>query len=106
MKKLIFGLLFLVGCATPTRYDACTQVNAGKRFDGYTVYSCPHPFLTMGYQDRGYAADSKTTGYGYGANWKRGITDKSTHEVFFWDRFPESLDHEAQHVAGTIRDDQ
>ncbi len=102
-----FIVLLAAGCATPTRYDACSRVAADRRFEGYTVYSCPHPFLTMGEQDRGYAADARTgTGYGYGARYARGLTDWSTREVFVWDRYPEALDHEALHVNHQIADDR
>ncbi len=108
MKRCLVALfLFAAACGTPSRYDACTRVNASPRFTGYTVYSCPHPFLTMGEQDRGYTADARTgTGYGYGARYARAITDWSTREVLYWDRFPEALDHEALHVNHQIRDDR
>lgn len=113
-RSLLAAALLFTGCATTFSAgghvtDGCTQY-IDPRVPEYKVYGCLRPFPSQQRALKGencswevYAwrgAHGPTVGCG----WTAGFTDKQSREIFFYEVFPEALDHEILHAKGLIDD--
>jgi hypothetical protein len=85
MKAIIVvaaTLSLLVGCATTSVHDACTRISVPELPDGWTAYSCPHPFPVAGY------------------GWRPAMTRPRTKEILVQEGYEYLIPHEVQHAYG------
>jgi len=89
--------------------DGCREVR-DPRVPDYRVYACLRPFPSQQRALKG--VDCSWDVYSWRSahgptvpcGWTKGFTDKGTKEIFFYEVFPEALDHEVLHARGEISD--
>ena len=93
-RYLAASLVVLSGCASlPQRTDGCTRVQDPRAPAGFTVYSCPHPFM-VAVLDWGGSPSGVTT-----TKMASGITNCADRVIAFYEVYPEVLAHEYRHAA-------
>jgi hypothetical protein len=101
-RYLAASLVVLSGCAATTLQGTggCERVRDPLAPAGFTVYSCPHPFIVPALE---FSSSSPS---GYGSNGgvsttklAKGVTNCVDQTIKFWDRYVEILPHEYSHAA-------
>jgi len=112
MKTTLLLAVLCTGCATLYPKDqGCTQVvPADPGFSGYKVMECPHPFAVANGHPKGcqWATFEQSQGHGPAlpCGWVRSYTDRAARTVYYWELYPETLQHELGHVRGSLPEDE